>query len=474
MPVVLVVMLLASGPAERRGLDVVGQGYRATVGPEGNLVSLRVGASEALETLLDDAHGGTLRQRLPVLLDRHQYEHALITVSNQVAAVSYRFDDAQVRIGITNADRGDLEYALTLRPEWSLAGNVASTPWGATLTLATGAPVRAEERTWRVRCPGLDHVALVLVPDPGPRGRPFAQGVWAEPRCLTPGRFVLRAAAPDLSPDGTRLTVPLVLANDLRETVAMSVTTSLDQGGDRLPSTLTEQVRLAGRQALAYDARHPAPPPGVHRLTVTCEAGGQRTVSELVVAYAPECWPAPPPAVAEAPSASRLTLRAEPANGRPAWLRWGVWDGERRCGCGRWPAKGTARGVLLAGWSLVDADALAEVGLATLAVDRATLVPAAADLLLARKPTRWAVAAHGLRAWPRGVPWAAALFAPEPTVVATAPCPVLLGRLASPGRPVYAALNPRFALEDWVYTTDAGSASSHFRAAQRLWLARRL
>jgi hypothetical protein len=283
----LAAALMLAGP---QGAEVAGETYHAVVGETGNLQSLRIGATEALEDFAGDARGAVLREvagrdDFPVTFEDFAYDGRVVSASRPDATLTYHFYGRRVRLIILNTSPAARHWELTMAAGWSVDGRRAGTPWGANLDLASDKPTATTDHGWRVTCPSLDSATVVLTCAAPPAHRPFAEAVWAEPRSLTPGRFVLHARPPDTSPDGRFLNLPLALANDGDAPRNLHVRVDLGAAHEE------QDTQVPARAVGAYDARLPAPEPGAWRVTVTVSSGGEAVTSALVLAFAPERWP---------------------------------------------------------------------------------------------------------------------------------------------------------------------------------------
>ena len=360
---ILLTLALLAPP---RGLEVVGLHYQAVVGGAGQLLSLRVGAAEALDPMAPGG-GGALLDPLPVALDRFQREANYVTARGADAVVTYQPGPERLVIHALNASARPRSYRLALDARWKVDGRRAVGPSGAVLTLAR--PESVQGAPWSVPVPAYGAVYLELRVERPPSLLLGGDTLWAEGRTFDPGRFVLHAEPPDVDPGGTKLNLPLVLCNESDDDRVTVCSVTL---GDQVVS---ESVTLSARRAHGYDVRFNAPPPGAHAVRVKLRAGLAESVSEFTLAFAPERWPEAVSAAKPLPAGKPLrpVLRAAPAPPAaplPAgWQSVGLTDGAQEHGQATWQ---TARGgdaLLLLGGRLPDGLTGPAMGLATAELD---------------------------------------------------------------------------------------------------------
>lgn len=465
----LACLLLA--PLPWRGALLAQPSYRATVGADGHLASLRVGAAEALDPLGGASAGALLDGGVPVAFAHFLWRQATVSSSGSLASLSLRADADQLQVSVLNACERPLTFEVHLAPAWELADRQATAPWGARLALTTRAEANVERHAWRIVCRPFESTALALSPTAAPAPRPLAQALWVEPRGVPVGQFVLPASAPALSPDGRWLNVPLQVANDSGEARSVSLAASLsDDAGHPLGSSL-DSVDLPDGTLTPFDARLGAPPPGVYRLTVEVAVGGQRLPTVLTLAYAPERWPL---AALPAPVADSRTASLVPPASRHGWQRCPLRLGGEPAGEALLsPTPGPA--LLLAGWPLDELETLARERGPALALRDGVGVAAASQLLVGWwHPARWGLAVAASESWPAVAPACAALWQPARAVPDWPGRPRLVGWCVTPDSPARTPVAWSPELDARIYTVAPEMAREHFRAVQRGWLAQRL
>jgi hypothetical protein len=421
---------------------IAGQTFRAAVGPDGDLWSLRVGAAEALAPL---AGGAALADDWPVPLALTGDSQTFLTYVGVDANVTYRFVPNAARVTILNAAQRPRHYDVALADGWHLDQALATSAWGARLWLRTTADRTVAAGRWRVACPPLGVTHLDLVADPGPGGRAPADGLWAEPRGGLPGRWSLPASPPFTSPDGAFLNLPLLLANDTDQQRDAQVRLELRSAGGQ--SWRQEAAcHLPARSVTDFDGRLAAPPPGVYTVVVRL---GEHAEQRFTLAWASERWPraaaepAPPPA--EPLAADQIDGQLPTTAAAPAV----VWIG--------WPPEILASPPLGWGW---------------LRLASGPAGAAAARLRGSNPHRRLGVAALGLA--PGAPDDIAALACFEPGATPHGPPTRLTAWVASADSPPQSYAIGSAGEECWVYTIDRAAARTHFLATAPGWLGRRL
>ncbi|MBI5834776.1 MAG: hypothetical protein HZB16_20950 [Armatimonadetes bacterium] len=461
LPLLLTLALQAS-PA---GMEVLGRHYQAVVGSAGQLLSLRVGAAEALDTMALGG-GGAMLDPLPVILDRFQREVDYVSARGADAVITYQPGADRLLIHTLNASARPRVYRLATAPGWRVEGRRAVGKSGAALVLARPESVTASP--WSVPVPAWGAADIELRFERPASLLVGGDAVWAEAQTLTPGRFEIPGKPPYVDPTATQINLPLVLCNDSDEDRATVVTSSI---GD---TVVSESVTLSARRAHGYEVRLSAPPPGAHRVRVRVRAGVAESASECTLAFAPERWPEAVSPTAPLPAGRPLrpVLRADSTLPK-GWQSARLTDGAAEHGDAVWPVQRGGDALLLLGTTLPGSLAGARLGLAVGQVNDAWL-PSLWSFMEERGRTRYGLfcglsealdlsrlsrAAVAVAAW--GPPW------PRGT-----DRPLLIGQVVEPGQAVF--MPRQEAGETWVYTCAAEVARRHFDSAAAAWLAARL
>jgi cephalosporin-C deacetylase len=119
--------------AQQEGsLLVEAAGYRALLGKDGNLHSLRVGGAEMLDDRVAISLGSFFYADAPRVLDRMTQQGATaVDATDGTYSVRYRFLSNEIRIVLTNSGTGPVPYFVVLAPEVAIATNLRTSEAGA-------------------------------------------------------------------------------------------------------------------------------------------------------------------------------------------------------------------------------------------------------------------------------------------------------------------------------------------------------
>lgn len=112
-------------PQPEGGIVAEAATYRAFIGADGNLHSLRVGDTEMLDDRVAISLGSFFHAEAPLKLGRMtQQASAAVEATDGKYALQYRFLPDEIRIGLRNGGTTPASYVMVLSPEISVASNL--------------------------------------------------------------------------------------------------------------------------------------------------------------------------------------------------------------------------------------------------------------------------------------------------------------------------------------------------------------
>ncbi len=262
--------------------------YRAFIGQDGNLHSLRVGDTEMLDDRVAISLGSFFHADNPLKLGRMtQQAAAAVEATDGRYALQYRFLPDEIRIGLTNGDTRPASYVMVLSPAITVAANLqtgeaAAAPvneqWGQ-VRFSTGSGAYLElvggARIWG---PWLDRQVWEVSPILAGERREIRlrSGLGAAPKPTLEQLVGVQAqvlADKGLVPAGQP--IELEVAVDNRSDRALQGQLSLELAGSRSELTIysTSSLELPPKQVTKTRARWQVQRPDFYTARATLSTG---------------------------------------------------------------------------------------------------------------------------------------------------------------------------------------------------------
>jgi len=275
-------------PQPEGGIVAEAATYRAFIGQDGNLHSLRVGDTEMLDDRVAISLGSFFHADTPLKLGRMtQQASAAVEATDGKYALQYRFLPDEIRIGLTNGDTRPASYVMVLSPEISVAANLqtgeaAAAPvneqWGE-VRFSTGSGAYLElvggARIWG---PWLDRQVWEVSPILAGERREIRlrSGLGAPPKPTLEQLVGVQAqvlAEDGLVPAGQP--IELEVAVDNRSDRALRGQLSLELAGSRSELTIyaTSPIELPPKQVTKTRARWQVHRPDFYTARATLSTG---------------------------------------------------------------------------------------------------------------------------------------------------------------------------------------------------------
>jgi len=278
-------------PQPEGGIVAEAATYRAFIGADGNLHSLRVGDTEMLDDRVAISLGSFFHAEAPLKLGRmRQQASAAVEATDGKYALQYRFLPDEIRIGLRNGAATPASYVMVLSPEISVAhnlqtGEAAATPvdeqWGEVrFSTGTGAylDLVGGARIWRIWDPWLKRQVWEVSPIPAGETREIRlrSGLGAPPKPTLEQLVGVQArviADNGLVPAGAP--IELEVSVDNRSDRALRTQLSLELAGSRSELTIyaTSPLELPPKQVTTTRARWQVSKPDFYTARASLSTG---------------------------------------------------------------------------------------------------------------------------------------------------------------------------------------------------------
>ncbi len=273
---------------EDGSIEVIGGSYRALVGSDGNLHSLRVGDVEMLDDETAISLGGFFYAGGPRTLGEKKRHSALsLEVSDGLYGARYRFAPDEVRVLLTNDATKPVPYFVVLSPEVRIVsktdgGEAAAVPanerWGGVRFSTEGGAYLELTGGTRVWGPWLGRQVWEVsqVPPGGRREISFRAGQGEPPKPTLEQLVGVRA---QLSPGGgiyeSGRPIELVVSLDNRSDGDVEAALSVELSATRRDAVIynTSPVEVPAKQVTEKSFLWRMSAPDVYAINVTATAG---------------------------------------------------------------------------------------------------------------------------------------------------------------------------------------------------------
>jgi cephalosporin-C deacetylase len=285
-------------------LEVIGGTYRALIGSDGNLHSLRVGEVEMLDDQTAISLGGFFYAGGPRKLGEKRHHSAFsVEVTDGTYAAQYRFSRDEVTVLLTNSATKPVPYFVVLSPAVRIARRADGTEaaavpaderWGAVrFSTESGAylELRGGTRVWGPWL-GRQVWEVSQIPPGGRREIGFRAGRGEPPKPTLEQLVGVRAAlSPEdgLYPAGRPIEMAVSLDNRSDGDVEAALSVELSATRQDVVIYNTSPVELPAKQVTEKQFLWQMSAPDFYAINVTATAGDREVGAARVVAgYMPE------------------------------------------------------------------------------------------------------------------------------------------------------------------------------------------
>ncbi len=286
-------------PQPEGSVLVEASGYRALIGQDGNLHSLRVGETEMLDDRVAISLGSFFYADGPRELGQlAQQGSAFMDATDGTYSVQYRFLPDEIRISLENKSSRPVPYFMVLTPKVTIATHPptgeaaaapANEPWGEVrFATQSGAYLELSGGT-RIWGPWLGRQVWEVsrIPPQGRREVRLRAGLGEPPKATLEQLVGMRAAVPDdnaLVPPDEPIQLQIAIDNRSERTLDGLLSLELSASRSELVVYSSSAVALPAKQVTETGLRWEVSAPDFYQARVTVLAEGKEVATARAMA----------------------------------------------------------------------------------------------------------------------------------------------------------------------------------------------